>query len=489
MVWEGEPPGEPQENGMITARTQKTFGNTLVGVRTACATSLRVCVVVAFATLCAVPLAADAGSEPVLPSGLNGHGSASVEPAPPARRPRVQWDVSGFLDARAGIRTQTGPYHDDPSLAETRWHYRLEGRGDSFSIILAADMIADLLEDDQVIDLESGRSAVDLREAHTQFRAGRLLDLKAGRQILSWGTGDMLFVNDLFPKDWVALLIGRDEAYLKAPSDAIRLGFFPGPVSLDLVYTPRFDADRFPDGTRLSLFNPLLGEVTGEDAPLDTRQPDRWFADDEWAARLYGNAAGYELALYGYRGFWKTPAGIDPVTAQATFPRLSVYGASVRGYLLAGIGNAEIGYYDSRDDQDGSDPLVRNSEWRALIGYQKDMPGDLLFGAQYYIEHMLDYGRYRNTLPETTPAAKGNRHVLTARLTKRALRQDLLLSMFVLYSPSDHDAYLRVLAQYRINDTWSVSAGGNLLAGKDPWTQFGQFESNSNVYLATRISF
>ncbi|MFW6031595.1 MAG: hypothetical protein ACOC9T_03300, partial [Myxococcota bacterium] len=32
------------------------------------------------------------------------------------------------------------------------------------------------------------------------------------------GTGDLVFLNDLFPKDWRSFLLGRDLDYLKAPS-------------------------------------------------------------------------------------------------------------------------------------------------------------------------------------------------------------------------------------------------------------------------------
>jgi len=48
-------------------------------------------------------------------------------------------------------------------------------------------------------------------------------DLKIGRQILTWGKGDYVFINDLFPKDYRSFLSGRNIEYLKAPSDAIKL--------------------------------------------------------------------------------------------------------------------------------------------------------------------------------------------------------------------------------------------------------------------------
>ena len=65
----------------------------------------------------------------------------------------------------------------------------------------------------------------DLRQLRFTFRPGGSVDLRVGRQILTWGTGDLLFINDLFPKDWVSFFSGREEQYLKNPVDAARFGW------------------------------------------------------------------------------------------------------------------------------------------------------------------------------------------------------------------------------------------------------------------------
>ena len=56
-----------------------------------------------------------------------------------------------------------------------------------------------------------------------------------------------------------------------------------------------------------------------------------------------------------------------------TFPRLAVLGASARGALAGGVSSVELGYYDSKDDRSGSDPFVRNSELRLLVGYEREV--------------------------------------------------------------------------------------------------------------------
>jgi len=340
--------------------------------------------------------------------------------------------------------------------------------------------------------LEEGAGFLDLREANVSFSPLRFMDVKLGRQVLTWGTGDMLFVNDLFGKDWQAFFTGRDVEYLKAPSDAIKISLFSKLANLDVVFTPAFDADRFITGRRLSYWNAAAGRLAGRHRPVRVQKPQEWFDDHEWAVRIHRNLAGYELAAYGYWGFWKSPAGMDPATGRATFPRLSVYGGSVRGKLGRGIGHFEAGYYDSRQDRAGEDPLVANSQLRLLGGYEQDLPRiarDLTVGVQYYLEWMMDHDAYRSALAPGAPPAAEARQVLTVRIRKLLMNQNLALALFVYYSPTDSDAYLRPRLSYKIDDHWTVEVGGNVFVGTHPYSFFGQFRNNSNLYAALRYGF
>ncbi|MFP3871038.1 MAG: hypothetical protein ACLFVT_09205, partial [Syntrophobacteria bacterium] len=252
---------------------------------------------------------------------------------------------------------------------------------------------------------------------------------------------------------------------------------------------PRFDADRFADGTRLSFFDPALDDLRGEDMPVETDRPDTWFKDDELALRVYRNIGTYELAAYWYYGFWKGPSGADPDTGENIFPELSAYGASIRGPLGAGIGNVEFSWYDSREDRDGDDPFVENSQLRFLVGYEQEVATDLTLGLQYYLEYMLDYEKYTDNLPEGSPSREEDRHWITLDLNQELMAQNqLVLGLFIFYAPSTGDAYFRPIVTYDATDRWKIQVGGNIFTG-DQETFFGQFEKNSNVYGAVRYSF
>jgi len=267
-------------------------------------------------------------------------------------------EVHGFWEGRGGFRLLEDKYEKDMSVMETRLQLDLSAFPEWGDLKFKGDTLGDFI---------TGDTHFDIREVNFACSPLEFMDAKIGRQVLTWGTGDLLFINDLFPKDWQSFLIGRDSEYLKAPSDAAKLSFFSDWANLDFVYTPRFDPDRFINGERISFYNNGLGRISGEDAVVHTDKPNRWFGDDELAVRIYRNIENYELALYGYRGYWKSPGGMN-VRGQAIFPDLNVYGGSIRGALGKGISNFEFGYYESDDDQNGSDPMVKNSELRFLAG-------------------------------------------------------------------------------------------------------------------------
>ncbi|MBN2107862.1 MAG: hypothetical protein JW832_10600 [Deltaproteobacteria bacterium] len=451
----------------------------------------------------------DSREQPPVPAGLEGLASqqdAAGEPDLPApaaptmeatSEPRSFRDslpdwlgLTGFLESRAGFRLQNDPHEKNSSIGEARVQLEADAVAQGFVVELTTDMYYDWVTGDTALDLEQGRGYLDIRKACVGYSPFSFMDVKVGRQILTWGTGDLIFINDLFPKDWQSFFIGRDDEYLKAPSDAAKISFYTGLVNVDVVYTPNFDADRYVTGRRLSYWNGSA--VVGRNDIVRVHRPDDWFSDDELALRLSKNVSGYELALYGYVGYWKSPAGQDPVSMKRLFPRLSVYGASLRGQVGSGIGYIELGYYDSRDDRSGRDPFINNSQMRYLAGYEQDLPGianDLTFGMQYYVEQTLRFNRYRRALPQGNKAVKEYRQLVTLRITRLFFNQNLTCSLFAYISPTDSDLYFRPSVGYKLNDHVLVELGGNIFAGAHRYTFFGQFRDNTNGYAAVRYSF
>ncbi len=412
-----------------------------------------------------------------------GKGAGPVENLQTMLSDQYNIDLYGFIELRNGWRLQNDPYSRRATMAEAR--LRLDLNKDTGWAIFK-------LKGDLGYDLVMEEGIAELREANVFFPIGDFIDMKVGRQVLTWGTGDLLFINDLFPKNWQSFFIGRDDEYLKEGSDAVRASIFLDFLNIDLVYVPEFNNSIYISGERLSYWNGILGRTAGRDHIINDRQRNSFARDSEYAIRLSKNIDGNEFALYGYHGFWKTPEGVDmsvPADIRFFYPRLSVYGASVRGRIFAGIGNIELGYYDSRSDRSGNNPAIRNSEIRFLAGYEQELGRDFTGGFQYYLEWKQDYNQYLQNLRAGTPAADEYRHLLTVRLTKLLMNQNLILSLFSYYSPSDNDAYLRTKGRYKFSDRLTAEIGANIFFGSDAHTFFGQFADNTNAYAGLRFSF
>ncbi|MCH9022053.1 MAG: hypothetical protein IID32_04745, partial [Planctomycetes bacterium] len=142
---------------------------------------------------------------------------------------RSNLEVYGFYEMRSGYRIRKDKYEKDISIMEQRLQLDFSTYTDWADIKVKGDVIGDLVEE---------QGDFDLRAANLLTSPYDSMDLKIGRQVLTWGTGDLVFINDLFPKDWQSFFIGRDSEYLKAPSDAVKISLFSDPVNLDIVYTP-----------------------------------------------------------------------------------------------------------------------------------------------------------------------------------------------------------------------------------------------------------
>jgi hypothetical protein len=386
--------------------------------------------------------------------------------------------VQGNYAARITGEELPGPEGGDFLLGEERLQLKLAASAQGAGLFVKTDFFRDAVA--HVTD-------TDLREAYLDYGAGSF-DFRVGRQIITWGVGDLLFINDIFPKDYVAFFSGRPLEYLKIGSDAVRLDFFTDLVSAELAVIPFFQSDNLPSQDRFFLFDPFPG------LPRTTEEPEAELDNTELALRLYRSLLGFDTAVYAYKGFFRTPGmrpddPSSPTQVMLFFPRLAVYGVSSQGNAVGGVLSLEAGYYDSLDDPSGDDPAVANSMVRYLAGYQRQLWSEFTAGIQYYGEYLLDYDAYRKTLPSAFPLQDRLRQVLTLRLTQMLRYQTLKLSLFAFMSPTDQDYDLIPEIRYSFTDALWGALGANLFGGKEETTFFGQLDQNDNVYITMRYEF
>jgi len=383
--------------------------------------------------------------------------------------------LSGFVQQNTAFNTVAsnpdGPHY---KWLEERVQLKLDASEGAWRLLAKGDLALDHL---------GRRDESELREGYLDYSGGNW-DLRIGRQVITWGLGDLVFVNDVFPKDYEALFAGRPLEYLKRGTDALKLGAYPDFASFELVAAPNFRPSRTPDPGRFRLYDPMPGVANREtDTP----------GGGEWGLRIYRDVAGWDAALYLYHGFQRTPSMRSDSMTMPTkityfYPELSLYGASLSGRVGEGVLSLEAAYYDSRQDQTGADFTVPNSQTRLLAGYQIQPVEDLSLGLQYYAEHMHDYPAYRAALPAGFPVDDRLNHTVTLRVTQLLMHQTLRLSAYAAHNANTGDQFINPEARYSFTDRVWGAVGANLFSGK-PWGQFGQLSNDDNVYLQMRYEF
>jgi len=381
---------------------------------------------------------------------------------------------SGFVQQNTAFNTtEANPDGRHYKWLEERVRLQLDATQGNWRLLLKGDAAYDHL----------GRGdQSELREGYVDYSAGNW-DLRAGRQVITWGLGDLIFVNDVFPKDHEALFSGRPLEYLKRGVDAVKFGAYPEFASFELVVAPEFRESRIPDARRFHLFDPM---------PALTNRVTEKPAHGDVGLRIYRDIAGWDAAMYLYRGYQRTPSmRPDSMTAPTRitffYPELSTYGASLSGRIGEGVASLEAAYYDSRQDRAGTDFTVPNSQTRLLAAYQLQPWEDFSLNIQYYAERMQDYDAYRDVLPAGFPVEKRTNHTLGFRATQFFLHQTLRLSVYASRA-NNGDYFVNPELRYSFTDRIWGALGANVFGGQ-PWGQFGQLARDDNLYLQLRYEF
>lgn len=394
-------------------------------------------------------------------SSASGAGSASLP---------FDINVHGFL-LGIGAGRVTGkqpPGGGEFALGEQRARFNVTAEPGSGQpgVVIKGDLVYD--------DIANGVDD-DLREAYVTYSLGPL-DMSLGRQVVTWGLGDLFFINDVFPKDWSAYFSGLPMEYHKRGVDGLHVTYSSQVVNAELLAIPFVRIDKFPRPSRFFIFSPLATLPIQRQSVPATR-----LSNTELAFRLYRNIMDSDVSLYFYKGFWTQPflerdSLTSPTTATQFYARLRVYGASVQRNLFNGVVSLETGYYDSAEP---------NSEWRLLASYQRELSQDFTAGLQFYGE----FGAHSKPNPGSLVVARPSPdQFVSTRLTQLLDYQTWMLSLFAVYSPGHRDYFVRPMVTYQATDRLSVYLGASIFGGPEP-SFLGEFDGSDTAFLGVRFAY
>ncbi|MEK6599710.1 MAG: hypothetical protein AABY52_05150, partial [Deltaproteobacteria bacterium] len=187
--------------------------------------------------------------------------------------------IHGFLQGNYTYSTIENPDGDDYKWLEERLQLKLDTSKEPFRLFLKTDALYDHIDE---------KGDLELREGYVDYTVQKW-DLKIGRQIITWGVGDLLFINDVFPKDYEAFFSGRPLEYLRKGIDGIKFGVYPDFASFEIIVIPVFEPNKYPDPKRFFMFDPMP-LVTNREG----KKPSAKFENTELALRVYRDIKGFD---------------------------------------------------------------------------------------------------------------------------------------------------------------------------------------------------
>jgi hypothetical protein len=198
----------------------------------------------------------------------------------------LDWSVKGFVDTYHAVRTES-PVDWMASRTRVRGEFKLDYK--ECGAFVSANLVYNALLKDQ--------SGFQLREAYAYW-GNPHWDIRAGKQIISWGVADGLRVTDLIsPMDYTEFL-AQDYDDIRIPVGALRVRFIHDFWNLEAVAVPVAKFFKLPtDPSNPWSVGPLPPEVKPDPVPKNM----------EYGARFSCFLGGIDFSLMALRTWSKMP--------------------------------------------------------------------------------------------------------------------------------------------------------------------------------------
>ena len=344
----------------------------------------------------------------------------------------------GFVDTYHAVRAHS-PVDWMSSRTRVRTEFRLEQNGGG------AFVSANLVNNALLKDL----SGFQLREAYAYW-GNPHWDIRAGKQIISWGVADGLRVTDLIsPMDYTEFL-AQDYDDIRIPVGALRVRFIHGAWNLEAVAVPVAEFFKLPtDPSNPWSVGPLPPEVKPDPVPKNM----------EYGARFSCFLGGIDFSLMALRTWTKMP---ELQGDHIGYHRLSVVG----GDLSIPFGNFVFrGEIADNIDDDG------RHQGNALGGLDWYPGADWNLSAQY----------------NQTFGAGEHSTLATLRISKALLNNSLTLSTFAYVDVKDGGVFNRLSADWAATDQIHAILGYDLFHADKGL--FARYAHNSEGWIKLKYCF
>jgi hypothetical protein len=330
---------------------------------------------------------------------------------------------------------------------------------------------------------KQGETRSVFREAYVGV-SGETVNVRLGRQIISWGRADQINPTDnLTPRDFTLLVPETEDD---------RLGTYAGfaayrrdEYTLSAIWLPHFRPNVVPFPA---------GLIVRKDIPDSARQ---------YAFKLdRSGSGGIDWSLSWFSGFDLNPTlGIDPETPGTVVerhPRIRVAGSDF-AIPVGRFGFRGEAAYTWTENSDGADPLQKKPFFFGVVGVERTFFDYLNVNIQYYNYSVHRYSDPRSLADPAMRDFAVSQAILThqldrieqgvaTRVSDKWWNETLEAEVAVLSSFNRRDYAVKPKVTYAFNDHLRGTLGADILLGSED-ALFGRFHKNSLAYTELRYSW
>lgn len=381
--------------------------------------------------------------------------------------------VKGFVDTYHAMRVSSP---NDWMSSHTRIRGELTLEKDNSGLFASTNIVWN-----PILESESG---FFLREAYLYYTPSEW-DIRAGRQIITWGVADALRLTDIIsPMDYTEFL-AEDYDDIRVPVNALRVRYVQSGWSAEAVVVPVCSWFTLP----LNPENPWSVSLPGVNIPYSvylSGTPDKKLKNLEVGGRFSAYSNGIDFSLCALLTWNKMPvikktllAGPELVCT-GEYRRMTMVGGDVSIPFGQFVFRGEVAEYfnEAQDPATGMD-VVRKNSTNALAGLDWFGPAEWSAGVQY--SHKYVAGNLSGT------SVFRNSGMATVRISKDLLRSTLKLSTFAYIDVTNGGVFNRLSADYAVTDTIHAIVGYDLLQADSG--MFLMYDKNSEIWVKLKYSF
>lgn len=328
---------------------------------------------------------------------------------------------------------------------------------------------------------------MQLKEVFLSFSLSENIEIRAGRQIFSWGNSERIMISDIVsPMDYREF-ITMDFNEMKMGVDSLLLTFFHNDLKLDLIWIPFFRQSRFAEKNDPWFFQKTTDNITDPTNILTVEKPALKIRNSQILGKLSFFLKGFDISLFGFSKWNDVPCissymsdGSDQTVKK--FERLKGFGFYFSKPADFAVIRGEFVIFMDR--------FLRSPESDAgffLRDYKK-----WLFGADFFLrnELKLSLQLIYNAVPGETGILliNKNEYLGNINISGKIGRGDFLkFNNYLYFLLNKKGLYNRMKLIFPINDSFYAMIGMDIFRGKKSF--FGRYLNNSQIWVKLKYMF